>query len=164
MQENEISSRVLTIPNFITLLRIILSPFALWLLWNERWQELLYIAGILFITDFADGFLARKLGQVSYLGIILDPTADKIILIPTYFILTKKGFVPLWAGALFLAKDLSVPIFALIAKLRKDKIGPTLQGKLAVVGQMIVAILLVLEKAAGIETFWETLLYPVTGL
>lgn len=82
---------MLTIPTLLTLARLIVLPLLIWLiLANHVWAALgLYILGA--ITDFLDGYLARKLGQVTPFGTFLDPIADKIYVCAMFIALVSTG-------------------------------------------------------------------------
>ncbi len=68
-----------TIPNWISLTRILFSPLLLWLGWTDRGTPFLAVLALLLLTDFLDGYLARKLNQESKLGVQLDTTGDVLI-------------------------------------------------------------------------------------
>jgi len=74
--------RILTVPNVITVVRLLCVPIFLWLLFDQHKRaEAAFFLGALGATDFADGYIARHFNQVSTVGKILDPTADRILLI-----------------------------------------------------------------------------------
>ncbi|MEM1132933.1 MAG: CDP-diacylglycerol--glycerol-3-phosphate 3-phosphatidyltransferase [Pseudomonadota bacterium] len=88
---------MLTLPNILTLSRIVTVPFLVALLWWPGWQ-LGYLLGfalycLMGITDYFDGYLARAQGAVSKLGAFLDPIADKIMVAAVILILTAQGFL-----------------------------------------------------------------------
>lgn len=74
--------RILTLPNFITLLRLLCIPLFVWMLFGEelRWQAALLLA-VLGATDWVDGYVARHFGQVSNFGKMFDPTVDRLLMI-----------------------------------------------------------------------------------
>ena len=87
----------MTIPNILTLLRVLLVPVIVMLLINEEKNILLWWAFGLFlvsaITDFLDGWLARKLDQESDFGRLIDPIADKLLIVGVYFALVENGTI-----------------------------------------------------------------------
>jgi CDP-diacylglycerol--glycerol-3-phosphate 3-phosphatidyltransferase len=89
-----------SLPNLLTLSRILVVPFLVVLLWDAGWPGYL-AAFILFsiagITDYFDGYLARSHGTVSKLGIFLDPIADKIMVAATIVMLVHTGIIHGWA-------------------------------------------------------------------
>ena len=94
---------MLTLPNILTLSRIVTVPLLAFLLWWPGWQLGYALAFGLYclmgITDYFDGYLARSSGAVSKLGMFLDPIADKIMIAAVILVLTAQGFLrgP-WAG------------------------------------------------------------------
>lgn len=124
---------LLLIPNILTLLRIFLIfPGIFFLQSGNRIGAVLTVT-VLFLTDFFDGFLARKLNQTSYIGSILDPVADKFVVLAffTFFYFSEK--VPLFYFLLILVRDiaqlLSVPVLLLWKKI-SFKVAPKLTPKI----------------------------------
>ncbi len=102
------------IPNTITLSRILALPFALYF-----WEVHFYVEAIattfwILISDFFDGWLARKLNQITSIGQILDPIADKIVAMTFFGYFFWKGYAPFWYVSLIYTRDIaqimSVPI------------------------------------------------------
>jgi cardiolipin synthase len=111
------ASRIVTVPNVITLVRLACIPFFVWLLADD---ELLAAAGLLAVlgaTDWVDGWVARRFDQGSDLGKVLDPVADRILLLVAGVGLIVQGSVPLVVGILVLAREaiVSVAVLALAA-------------------------------------------------
>jgi len=88
---------MLTLPNLLTLSRILAVPFLGFLLWWPEWRLGYAIAFVLYciiaFTDYLDGYLARAQGAVSRLGVFLDPIADKIMVAAVILILTAQGYL-----------------------------------------------------------------------
>lgn len=101
--------RVVTLPNAISLLRILLIPVFVVLLANPETQVagMLLMAGLM-ATDWVDGQLARRLGQVSNVGKLLDPVADRLIMAAALITLVVIDAFPLWAAAIVIGRDLLV--------------------------------------------------------
>jgi cardiolipin synthase len=100
MAERTVSTRVLTLPNLLTFLRVGLIPvFAILLAYNkEGWALAVFtIAGA---SDGVDGFLARRMKQESELGTIIDPIADKLLM--------TTAFVPFWVTACVIGRDIAI--------------------------------------------------------
>ncbi|MDR0950235.1 MAG: CDP-alcohol phosphatidyltransferase family protein [Candidatus Ancillula sp.] len=91
------SSRVLTIPNFITFIRILLVPIFAISIANKFDILAVCLIVICSVSDFLDGFLARKYNQVTKVGKILDPVADRLMIFVTLIMLTARGIIPVWA-------------------------------------------------------------------
>jgi cardiolipin synthase (CMP-forming) len=113
--EDEGADRILTIPNIISLVRLACIPWFVWLLFarHERaWAATLL--AVLGATDWVDGYIARRFHQVSTLGKILDPVADRLLLAVGVGSLLIDGAVPWWVGALVVAREVLVSITTLI--------------------------------------------------
>jgi cardiolipin synthase (CMP-forming) len=100
------SHRVLTIPNVISIIRLAGVPLFLWLVLvpeADGWAlAVLFVSGI---SDYADGYLARRLNQTSKVGEILDPVADRLYILSTVIGLAARGIIPWWVAALLPARD-----------------------------------------------------------
>ena len=96
------------IPNILTIFRILLIPAFIMTYSYDKFT----LAAVLFIlaslTDLLDGFLARAMGQVTKLGALLDPLADKLLLLSSFALLFYRGIVPLWVLIIVLSKDVVV--------------------------------------------------------
>ena len=123
--------RPFTVPNAISVARLACIPLFLWLLFGEddRWGAALLL-GALGATDWVDGFIARRFDQVSELGKILDPTADRLMLLVGVFAIIVDGSVPVWIGVLALVREGLVAVVALVlGALGARKIEVTWWGK-----------------------------------
>jgi cardiolipin synthase len=107
--------RVLTIPNALSLVRLACVPLFLWLLFakDDRWAAALLLGG-LGATDWVDGWVARRFDQVSKLGKVLDPTADRILLLVGIGAILVDGSVPAWVAVAALAREVLVAAAALV--------------------------------------------------
>jgi cardiolipin synthase len=96
---------VKALPNLLSALRLALAPFIFSFLWlgNYRWALLLFAVAAL--TDYLDGFFARRLGVDSRVGAVLDPVADKVLLSGTYLTLALTGGMPAWIAWIVLGRD-----------------------------------------------------------
>lgn len=101
------SERVLTIPNIISLVRLAGVPLFLWLVLGpeaDAWAlGVLMLSGV---TDWLDGYLARKLNQTSKLGQVLDPVADRLYILAVVIGLAWRDIIPWWLAVLLPARDL----------------------------------------------------------
>jgi cardiolipin synthase len=103
------SSRVLTIPNVISFVRIAAIPVFWILIVDEDTTALGIIAfSVIVATDWVDGAIARRTGQVSELGKILDPVADRLVIVAGVIALVSRGAFPLWAAVAIVARDVAV--------------------------------------------------------
>ena len=116
------ASRVLTLPNAISLVRIALIPVFVALIVDRRSSGALGVAlfAAVVATDWVDGAIARRTGQVSDLGKILDPLADRFAIAAGLIALVVRGAFPLWAAALVLLRDLAVLLVGAVALARRN--------------------------------------------
>jgi len=120
MSESHVSTKVLTVPNLLTFLRMALIPvFAILLVYNrEGWALVVFtIAGV---SDGIDGFIARHFKQESELGTIIDPIADKLLMTTAFVMLTLSAVVgtprhlpvPFWVTATVIGRDIAIVAIA----------------------------------------------------
>src|SRR5687767_8114151 len=96
------------IPNALFVFRMLLVALIAWLLARGLYWETLWVFGIAALTDGLDGFLAKRFGWTSELGKILDPLADKILLVSVFVILGALGLVPTWLAVSAVLRDLTI--------------------------------------------------------
>jgi cardiolipin synthase len=127
------SRRVLTWPNLISLVRIVLIPlFVVMIVDEDSTTTGLILFSAVVATDWVDGWLARRTGQVSELGKILDPVADRLAIAAGLIALVIRGAFPLWAALLILARDLAiVAVGAALLARHKIRIDVRWLGKIA---------------------------------
>lgn len=104
-------SRIWTIPNLLSFLRIAGVPVAVWLLLSKDDPiGAAVLFGILGATDWVDGFIARKFDQTSELGKLLDPTADRVLLIALVIAALVDSRLPVWIGVIVLGREVVISI------------------------------------------------------
>jgi cardiolipin synthase (CMP-forming) len=130
---------VLTLPNVITLARLACLPVFLWLLFGkEDRAAAAALLAVLGITDWVDGYLARRLGQVSELGKILDPVADRLLFLVGAGGILIDGSVPTWFAVIVLVRETLVGGATIVlAMLGARRIDVTWFGKAGTFGLMI---------------------------
>jgi cardiolipin synthase len=133
------SRDVLTLPNLITLARLACLPVFLWLLFGrENRAAAAALLAVLGITDWVDGYLARRLGQVSELGKILDPVADRLLFVVGAGGILIDGSVPTWFAVIVLVRETLVGGATIVlAALGARRIDVTWFGKAGTFGLMI---------------------------
>ena len=111
------AARIVTIPNVITLVRLVCVPVFVWLLADDELLAAAVLLAVLGATDWVDGWLARRFDQGSDFGKVFDPVADRILLLVAGVALIVQGSVPLVVGILVLAREviISVAVLALAA-------------------------------------------------
>ena len=130
--------RILTVPNLITLVRLACIPLFLWMLFGKNWQTAsAVLLGVLGATDWVDGFVARRYGQVSTFGKVLDPTADRLLVATAVISVMVYGAVPLWFGIATIAREVLVSVMVLLlASLGAARIDVLWVGKAGTFGLM----------------------------
>lgn len=141
--------RVWTVPNLLSVLRLLGVPLFLWLLLGPQadgWA--LVVLAVSAITDWADGKLARLLGQYSRLGEMLDPAADRLYILATLVAFVIRGFVPWWVAALIVARDIVLAVFIPLIRRHGYPPLPVLYlGKAATFGLLYAFPVLLLAQA-----------------
>ncbi|HLP23031.1 MAG TPA: CDP-alcohol phosphatidyltransferase family protein [Microbacteriaceae bacterium] len=112
--DDEPLHRVLTVPNLISFARLGLVPVFLWLIVAGDYAAALIVLVIASVSDALDGWLARTLKQISNLGILLDPIADRLYILAALIGLSWRGLVPWWVLALIVSRDILLVVLALV--------------------------------------------------
>lgn len=158
---------VLTVPNVISILRLGAVPIFVWLLLGKD-QPLAaaILLSVLGATDWVDGWVARKYDQVSELGKILDPTADRVMFLVAVFSMLLDGSVPLLFGILTLVRESVVAISALIlAGFGARSLDVTWYGKTSSFGLMFAFPLFLFAAAlTGTQSDVYTILAYTIGI
>ncbi len=163
----------MTIPNFITSVRIILTPVFIIFLINDKLTSALIFFIVAGVSDALDGFIARVFHQKSKLGAFLDPLADKILLASAFVLLSAKGYMHPWLSVIVISRDVMISLGVLILFLNSQNITirPSISSKITTcfqLGSVFVVLLLPhlpLPQKAMECLFWGTaLLTVVSGL
>ncbi len=161
------SGKSLNIPNLITVIRILLVPLLAIFLLEEKYGYALLVFVIAGVSDGLDGFLARLLKQQTRLGSILDPLADKALLVTAFIILAVIGVVPRWLAVLVVSRDLIIVAGFTILSLnnRLGQIEPTYTSKLTTFMQLLtVAYFLGIEYLLSLLFLRDYLLVATAAL
>ncbi len=154
----------MSIPNLITLGRILLVPIVVWAIASGRMQLafLLFLAAA--ISDGVDGFLAKRFGMKTELGAYLDPLADKILIVSIYVTLGITGVIPLWVVILVVSRDFMIVGAIILSWLvnMPVQIKPHAVSKLNTAAQIIYACLVLASH--GFQFDIELLLTLVMAL
>lgn len=139
----------LTIPNLLTLVRIIMTPFILVELSKGQYMAGGWMFGGAAFTDVLDGGLARRFGGQSKIGQYFDPIADKILLSCIYIGLAIAGAVPVWIVVLIFARDLWILALSGVALSFTDfrDLQPSLWGKASTFFQIMAAVAVMAARA-----------------
>jgi cardiolipin synthase (CMP-forming) len=130
--------RILTVPNVVTVVRLLFVPVFLWLLFDQHKRaEAAFLLGALGATDFVDGYVARHFHQVSTVGKVLDPLADRVLLIVGVTAILIDGSVPpVIAWATLVREILVAGAFLVLAALGARRIDVQWAGKAGTFGLM----------------------------
>ncbi|MCX6569179.1 MAG: CDP-alcohol phosphatidyltransferase family protein [Candidatus Aminicenantes bacterium] len=164
-------SDVLTLPNLLSLSRILLTPVFVWMMIQKRpWAAFIVFlaAGA---TDALDGFAARMLHLRSTLGLWLDPAGDKVLLTSAFVVLTlpalaQPNTLPLWLTGICVGRDVVIALAALvlIALRGKQTFTPVLAGKASTVCQVLVLYFVLYSNAVDRSPQALAWLYVLTAL
>jgi cardiolipin synthase len=153
------SNQILTLPNIITFIRLGLLPVLLWALAIRQYEAAFWLFVAASVGDGLDGYLARRLDQMSRLGALLDPIADKLTILGIAWILATQGTLPVWIAALMSLRDLVIVAGALAYRqvVGTLEMAPTRLSKLnTVIEFLLLALALMLANQWIEATPWLT--------
>ncbi|RXJ59972.1 CDP-diacylglycerol--glycerol-3-phosphate 3-phosphatidyltransferase [Candidatus Marinarcus aquaticus] len=158
--------KALNTPNLLALFRIALAPLMLWFLvdrnnelfasWHPSWLD--YFAGLIFViasvTDFFDGFIARNWDQKTKLGAILDPLADKMLMLAGFLGLMLIDRASVWAVFLILTREFFITGLRVMAVAEGKSVAASMAGKVKTVVQMIAIGFLIMNWPYATALLW----------
>jgi cardiolipin synthase (CMP-forming) len=117
MTTRDRDARIVTVPNLITLVRLVCVPVFVWLLFDDEPLAAAALLAVLGASDWVDGWVARRFDQGSNLGKVMDPVADRVLLVTAAVVLIADGAAPWLVGVLVLAREIviSIAVLALAA-------------------------------------------------
>ena len=152
----------MNLPNTLTLARIFLIPLLVVVLLTRFEAERIFglpkevvgaaIFGLAAFTDWLDGYVARRRRQVTQLGQLMDPLADKLLITAALISLVQMGMAPAWMVAVILGRELAITVLRSIAYTRGVTIPASRLGKVKMASQVVAILLLILGNQAWI--FW----------
>lgn len=144
----------MNLPNSLTALRILLIPVIVGFLVYEQADRALIVLLIAGATDALDGAVARFTNQRTRLGEILDPLADKLLLVSSFVTLSVLHLVPSWVAIVVVSRDLILIIGTMVARFTESPldISPTVLGKSTTAVQLLYLLLVLLASANGRDT------------
>jgi len=170
--EKSSGNSFLTHPNTLTLFRIIAVPVIVVLLMMPN-RLTAFVAGLIFsaaaITDYFDGYLARRYGLVSNLGKVMDPVADKLLVSCSLIMLTSLGWMPAWIACIIIGRELAVTGLRNIIAQNKMDVSASSLGKYKTGFQIAAIIPLMFHypalgfdfQAIGMFFLWGALAFTV---
>lgn len=145
-----VTERVLTVPNVLSVLRLAALPVIYVDLVGDRLVRALSVLAVFAATDWLDGYIARRYGQISKLGTVLDPISDRLLVAVVGIAMIVADLVPWWAIAVLLARDLAVGVAGLVLLGRgRQPPAVTRIGKSATFGLLFALPLFVLAALVG---------------
>lgn len=160
----------MNVPNSLTLFRIFLAPLLVVVLLTrgenfELWGVAILLGAAL--TDLLDGYLARARQQVTTLGVLLDPIADKLLICAAFITLVELRLAPAWMVVIIVGREVAVQGLRTIASAEGFAVTVSDLGKLKMVMQVFAAALLILAgrypslRVAGAVVLWLVLLFAL---
>jgi len=160
---------ILTVANLLTVIRLVLIPVFVTATYYKNFRWALAIFFLSALTDGLDGLAARALNQKTQLGAILDPMADKILLVTAFIVLSLPRFtitppIPFWLTATTISRDVFIVLGALIINMVTgfSRFRPSFPGKANTVVQLITIIFFLAANAFGVFTPYLRLAYCLT--
>jgi CDP-diacylglycerol--glycerol-3-phosphate 3-phosphatidyltransferase len=120
--------------------------------WNYYFASLLFVLAS--VTDFFDGFIAREWNQMTMLGAIIDPLADKMLTLAGFLGLMMVGEASAWAVYIIIVRELFITGISTVAVAQKLDIKASWAGKVKTVGQMFAIGFLLMHWEGGVELLW----------
>jgi cardiolipin synthase (CMP-forming) len=146
-----IDSRIVTVPNLLSGVRLASVPVFVWLFVTDREEAAVIIYGAGAATDWVDGYVARRTGSVTELGKLLDPLADRVFILALALALLLRGALPAWLGAIIIVRDVAVlGLWPVVDRRSARRIRVNFVGKAATA-----ALLVGLTGLAVAETRWS---------
>lgn len=109
-----VSTRIVTIPNVLSVVRLVFIPLFLWLLGTAQYGWALVVIVVSSLTDFVDGYIARRFNQVSRIGQLLDPAVDRLFIFSTLIGLAWYDFLPWWLVIVIVLRDVALGVLGVV--------------------------------------------------
>jgi cardiolipin synthase len=162
-----VTGPIATIPNLVSAIRIALVPVFLWLMFGPgNYAAAGWLLGGIAATDWVDGFLARRLGQVSELGKVLDPVADRLAVASAVVAGWITGTLPWWFALALVVRETLVTLGAAVLAARTGrKIAVRRLGKAATFGVYVAVPNFIIEAGTGYAFhLWVAWIFGIPGL
>jgi cardiolipin synthase (CMP-forming) len=144
----------MTIPNLITIARLLLVPIVVVMIGQERWMPAFVLFVVAGVSDGVDGFIARRFDMRSEFGAYIDPLADKALLVSIYVALSVVGVLPGWLAVLVVSRDAMIVAAIMVSYLMENPVAirPILVSKINTAAQIAFAALILAAKAFELES------------
>jgi len=174
--KSPVSSRIVTVPNLLTMFRMALIPVFVSLLFSRKFSWALGVFVLAGLTDGLDGLLARKLNQGSQLGTILDPIADKLLLVTSFIVLSVPAIapqplprhfpIPFWVTVVVISRDIFIVVGAAAINIVTgfSSFRPSWLGKINTTVQILaIAAILIAASFPSLSGYLPTVYTTVFG-
>jgi cardiolipin synthase len=155
---------MLTVPNIITITRVLLIPVMVYLIMERHYEGAFYVFLISAVSDMLDGFIARHFHQMSQFGAVLDPVADKLTMLTLTVLLASQGVMPEWLAIAIVARDVVIVSGAVTYRfvVGPMEMQPTLLSKLNTLLEFFVIAVVLAEAARMMPAYpWLGQLFMV---
>ncbi len=156
----------MNLPNILATSRIVMAPLMLWVIltpelftdngFHVSWSY--YTAALIFVlasvTDFFDGYIARELGQITFLGKLIDPLADKMLVLAAFMGLMAMGDASAWAIYIIVIRELFITSLRTVAVSEGIDVSASWSGKVKTVSQMFAIGFLLMHWSGGELLLW----------
>ena len=153
------------IPNILTAFRILLVPLVVMFMLEDEFLPALILFAVAGFSDAVDGFLARRYHWTSRIGGLMDPLADKLLMVSSYITLGWLGLIPPWLVGLVILRDLVIVTGAVIynARIEQVEATPSIVSKLNTLAQILLVLSVLFSQAVfGLPALWiDALIYSV---
>jgi cardiolipin synthase (CMP-forming) len=156
----------INVPNFITVIRILLTPLFVIFLQRDMFQMAILVFTIAGVSDGLDGFIARVFNQRTELGAYLDPIADKFLLIASFVTLGIQQHIPGWLAVIVISRDIVIVMGIAVLNIMdvKIRIHPTLISKVTTFVQLFTVFLTLLYPETPSEPMTKYVMFWVTAV
>jgi CDP-diacylglycerol--glycerol-3-phosphate 3-phosphatidyltransferase len=170
---NKLSNEIWNLPNALTLFRIFLVPFLVVVLltkFSGREYAGLAIFLVAAVTDFFDGFIARRRNQITRLGALLDPIADKLLMSAAFISLVELQYAKAWMVVIIIGREFAVSGLRAIAAQQGITIAASPLGKTKMVAEVVAVSLLILGHELGEFLFignvalWVVMIFALVSM
>lgn len=157
----------MNIPNTLTVIRLFLIPLFIAVFFSDGVHSLWFSTGIFLLagfTDFLDGYLARKYKLITKVGIVLDPLADKLMLVTVLTCLVIKTYIPIWVLIIIAGKEIFMIFCGILLYKRGTLIPSNMFGKLATTFFYVSIFTLAFNEFIGIRLLYISVFTALTAL
>ena len=146
------------LPNLLTIIRLCLTLPIVWAIIGQQLVLAISLFTLAALSDGLDGYLARRFHWQSYLGSVLDPIADKVLLIAVFITLSTVQYCPVWLTSLVIGRDLLIVCGAALFRWRVGPYDfqPTLMGKVCTFFQLGLVLVVLVHQWLGLNFLLQT--------